>query len=198
MAPIETTRHAFIDRPQVTRAWAQFNSLRHLHDLPMMQFTPADILEGAMLTYTNLHRSKFSNNCSVTQETPWDILRCLILRNIWCQRCNMVMRNEPFHLGTTLYRSWRTVIQIRIAAWHNIWKNPETAPERIATFHSTWTANPAFCIKADTLVWQFLPDTAFLPQDLASTYTIVGGTKTKNSHFHPKPFTNRINKGVDS
>lgn len=62
-APIETARHAFIDCPQVTRAWKQFTNLRRLHNLPLLQFTLANILEGALLTRRDLNRSIFSYNC---------------------------------------------------------------------------------------------------------------------------------------
>jgi len=49
LAPLETTRHAFIDCEEVREAWVHFNNLRAVHNLPRLQFTPADILEGRIL-----------------------------------------------------------------------------------------------------------------------------------------------------
>lgn len=76
------------------------------------------------------------------------------------------MRNEPFHLGTALHSAWLTVIQIGIANWRNIWK--QSTPQRVATFHVVWTANPAFYTMTNTPNWQFLPNATYLSQDLAS------------------------------
>ena len=78
-----------------------------------------------------------------------------------------MMKNEPFHLGVALHSVWKMVIQIGVASWRNIWKSSEEATERIAAFKIAWTSTTAFCTMNNTLVWNFLPDSAFLPLDLA-------------------------------
>lgn len=104
-SPTETARHAFIDCTAVSQAWVQYNRLRQVHNLPQIHCTPGEILEGIAFTRTELTINCFSKSCRVTKEPPWDLLRCLLLRNIWCQRCAKVMREEPFHLGTTLHNA---------------------------------------------------------------------------------------------
>jgi len=167
-APIETARHAFIDCPIVSRAWVQYNILRDKHDLPQLQFMPEDILEGASPNRAGLERLKYNNLCIVTKETPWDILRCMLIRNIWCQRCSIVIRGEAFHLGTAMHGAWRTTIQIGVATWQGIRKKDETTPRTLQIFDEVWASSPAFCTVADTPSWNFIPGNDYLPRDLAS------------------------------
>lgn len=84
------------------------------------------------------------------------------------QRCNKVMKGENFHLGTAMHRSWRTLMQIGVATWRSIWKSPQSAIQCTVAFKDTWITTKAFCLFDDKLVWNFLPEDAFLPQDLAS------------------------------
>jgi len=92
--------------------------------------TTDDILDGATLTRADLANKRFTNSCRVTEETPWDLLRCLLLRYIWCQRCNKVMKNTNFHLGTAIHSSWQTLIQIGTTSWQNIWEDPRDGPQQ--------------------------------------------------------------------
>lgn len=77
------------------------------------------------------------------------------------------MRNKPFHLGTVLHNAWRTVIQIGVAAWRNIWKTPRTAQQRQEIFQDTWASTTAFCSMTHKPMWHFIPPAEYLPQDLA-------------------------------
>lgn len=165
---LETAQHAFFECTAVKTAWEQFNQLRQTHSLPQLTYSAADILDGQALANPNLTVRKFSNPCRVTSDTPWDILRCLLLRTIWCQRCSKVMRDEPFHLGAAINGAWRTVIQIGVAAWRGLWKKSHEPDQRIETFKDTWAATDAFCTFQGFPVWKFIPDPEFLPQDLAS------------------------------
>lgn len=165
-APIETARHAFIECSATCAAWTHYNRLRLQHHMPVLQLTPADILEGDTLTVAELTAQHFSSTYKVTKETPWDLLWCLLLRQIWCQRCSKVMRNEPFYLGSTMHAVWKTTIQIGVAVWRTIWK-ASTAANRLEVFHMTWASTQVFYMLDTTPTWHFIPSTEFLPWDLA-------------------------------
>lgn len=146
-------------------------------------------MDGKIFCRPGLINRNYSKACRVTEETPWELLRCLLLRNIWCQRCGTVMRNETFHLGTAMHQAWRTVIQIGVASWRKIWKHTETAPHQTEVFTTTWTASQAFCSMNDKLVWHFILPNEFLPQDLARRPATVinldsqGGRRRGDRHY---------------
>jgi len=123
-APLETAQHAFVECQEVKRAWIQYNMLRSRHPLPPIQLPVESIIEGNARLGGDRHR--FNNTCEVTEGMPWDLLRCLLLWQIWYQRCSKVMREEPFHLDTALHNAWRTMIHIMIAIWRGIGKSPTT------------------------------------------------------------------------
>lgn len=188
--PTKTPRHAFIECPEINQAWIQVNNLRRRYDLPQLRYDPTDILEGKLLDRPDLITKKFSSLCRVTKETPWDLLRCLILWNIWCQRYNTVMRNKTFHLGTAMHNAWRTVIQIGVATWRNIWKNPITSQHRKEVFQDTWTSTGAFCSMTNSPVWHFLPQVEYLPQDLALRPSV--GTRRQQIQTIFQPSTSSL------
>ena len=46
----------------------------------------------------------------LTKETPWESLRSSLLWNIWMAKTQKKMGDEPFHLGSILFKSWQLTI----------------------------------------------------------------------------------------
>lgn len=69
-------------------------------------------------------------------KTPWDIIKSS-LWFIWCQKCKHDLREEHFHLGITLFRSWQTIVQASMIAWkelHRFKKSDRKQKEEVGKF----------------------------------------------------------------
>jgi hypothetical protein len=134
-SPQELTEHAFFTCPATKATWRNYNDLRLRFNQPQVEEMEEDILLG-FWTIKEAEDSKwtFTSNCEVNRNTPWDLLRCNLLWQIWCQRCAKVRKGKKFHLRTAIFKAWRTTIHTGIAAWNNIWENRNRVSVQITIF----------------------------------------------------------------
>jgi hypothetical protein len=99
--PTKTTEHAFLKCEATQTTWSNYNDLCLRHNQPRLIANEEGILLGY---WTNIEEEddkwNFTSNYEVTKNTPWDLLRCNLLWQIWCQRCAKVRKGKTFHLGT--------------------------------------------------------------------------------------------------
>lgn len=108
----------------------------------------------------------------VTMDTPWDILRALLLWAIWCSRVDLAFRDEQFHLGLVIWNAWRNTIYCAMEAYKELFRykrNEEKRHEAIECFQNIWTAGNIFGRLQDgTIKWNLTPNVHFLPRDLGA------------------------------
>ena len=69
------------------------------------------------------------------------IIEILFIMNIWMAKSQKEMGDEPFHLGSILFKSWQFTIQMGIAAWKDIFLHKRSESRRrffITKFKETW------------------------------------------------------------
>jgi hypothetical protein len=106
----------------------------------------------------------------VSSHTPWDLLRCNILWQLWCSRCGLTMRGEIFHLGTAILRAWQTTVRTAIAIWRSITalNHGTQHAKKIDIFYKVWATNSPFCdMTSRNPKFNLIPDSKFLPHAMA-------------------------------
>jgi hypothetical protein len=108
----------------------------------------------------------------VTIDTPWDILRALLLWAIWCSRVDLAFRDEQFHLGLVIWTAWRNTIYCAMEAYKELFRykrNEEKRSKAIDCFQTIWTSGNIFGRLQDgTIKWNLTPNVHFLPRDLGA------------------------------
>ena len=106
----EDEEHAFFTCPSFKYAWAAFNRLRHHFSLSTL--ISWDEAKTRILPQPNQNFSQLKmkwdskSSCVLSKETPWDLLRSSsLLWNIWVAKTQKEIRDEPFHLGSILFKS---------------------------------------------------------------------------------------------
>ena len=175
--PRETLQHAFMECPEISRAWSLFRKTRRSAGLPKAFHSWKDISRGLMddppgpsleeeLRWDTVVAYK------VTTNTPWDILRALLLWAIWCSRVDLAFRDEQFHLGLVIWNAWRNTIYCAMEAYKELFRykrNEEKRQEAIKCFQTIWTTGNIFGRLQDgTIKWNLTPNVHFLPQDLGA------------------------------
>ena len=111
----ETLQHAFMDCPEVRKAWELFRNTRRAAELPPTYHSWKHISRGLMTqppgpTMDEDLRWDTTATFSINTNTPWDILRANLLWSIWCQRVAHAFKDDIFYLGVVLWHAWRNTI----------------------------------------------------------------------------------------
>ena len=173
----ETLQHAFMECPEISRAWSLFRNTRSSAGLPEAFHSWKDISRGLMVdppgpSMEEELRWDTAAAYKVTMDTPWDILRALLLWAIWCSRVDFAFRDEQFHLGLVIWNAWRNTIYCAMEAYKELFRykrNEEKRHEAIECFQNIWTAGNIFGRLQDgTIKWNLTPNVHFLPRDLGA------------------------------
>jgi hypothetical protein len=79
---------------------------------------------------------------TITNDTPWDILRAQLLWAIWCQRVEIAFKEDHFHLGAILWEAWRNTVYCAIKAYKVLFRynrDEEKRQELISCFQKILT-----------------------------------------------------------
>lgn len=175
---LETPEHSFMTCKASKQAWTQFRLLRQAADLPGAFDSWLEILSGLRPPSTPVQQDdsipEDKSEVKMTIEKPWDILRLSIIWCIWCSKCAHDLRDQEFHLGTTLFRAWQLTVQAGMGAYRAMiryMKPPlsERSQAKIANFTKVWTHGQIFCRNERGLKWQMAPHPIFLSRDLANS-----------------------------
>ena len=81
------------------------------------------------------------------------------------------MKDEPFHLGNILFKSWQDTIQIEMATWKDIFAYNQSIEQRnilIQRFKDTLLYTNCFgSHNGFNISWNLFPHILFLAQDVA-------------------------------
>jgi hypothetical protein len=106
--------HAFYSCPAVRVAWKRLKKIRTIAGKPTGKETWDLILYGDIGRPLPLGRQpqdeeilwEGGQKCSISSNTPWNLIRQALIWYIWCQHCEHDLREGIFHIGTVLYKSW--------------------------------------------------------------------------------------------
>jgi hypothetical protein len=95
-----------------------------------------------------------------------DILRSLILYNLWLERCRKHF-DDHYSLPKVLLQAWTTTVEIGMATWkairsHRPTKDPDTQTSIEQTFRKEWLHLDIFRTDNSTIRWHYLPPMYFL------------------------------------
>ena len=119
---IETQTHAFYDCPSVNWVWVLFGNLREEFGLLNVYQDSETILMGAVDDVPSFSKEEeghwdLTATFSLLDRRPCDVLRNLMVRNIWCLRTTQDMCHEAFQLGVGILRALQTTIHAGMATW---------------------------------------------------------------------------------
>ena len=116
---------------------------------------------------------EWDSNSSIilTKDTPWNLSRSSLLWNTWVAKTQKEIGDEPFHLGSILFKTWQVTIQMGMAAWRNIYAHKRSIEQRnilIQRFKDTWFHTNCFgSHDSFNISWNLFPHILFLAQDVA-------------------------------
>jgi hypothetical protein len=96
---------------------------------------------------------------------PLDILRSLILYNLWLERCKKHFNNH-YSLQKVL-QAWVATVEVGMATWkairsHRPAKDPDTQISIKLTFRKEWLHLDILGTDSATIRWHYLPPMYFL------------------------------------
>ena len=151
----ETVEHCFWTCKTVQRAWTQYAALRRKANLEANIDSWIDIVVGKFpinnkTTYIEDTPWEAATSYTINGNTPWDILRTNLLWYLWTQECEHNYRRTQFSLAQALANTWRTTIQLGLAAWRKILKlqqkgNPLKQLQIEESFKDMWNTGQVFC-----------------------------------------------------
>ena len=117
----------FFTCPSFKYAWDAFNRLRRhfsLSTLSTWEEVKTEILpQPHQILFQEEIEWNTKSSFILTKEIPWELLRSSLLRNIWVAKTQKEMGDEPFHLGSILFKSWQLIIQMSVATWKDIFQH---------------------------------------------------------------------------
>jgi hypothetical protein len=114
----------------------------------------------------------------VSLETPWYLLKSLILWHIWCGKCAFDREWDNYHIGLVLYKAWTTMIHIGTEAWNDLQRHHRPGQQQSqlnAAFLQIWTKGSVFEIGDRTPMWDLIPPVCYMSEDLASRPASTAG-----------------------
>jgi hypothetical protein len=174
--PFETAEHGLMRCKVVKEAWERYASLRDSAGLRNDCASWKGIMLGP-LHRPGLHTIQddetwgSGQTCMVSNNTAWDILRTILLWNIWVQKCDEEMNGNAFHLGKALYYAWQTTVHVGMEVWEDITRHNRSGRRINAMqdkFFEIWGKEGVFCTVGGLPKWHTLPPECFLPFHLAT------------------------------
>jgi hypothetical protein len=97
---------------------------------------------------------------------PLDILRSLILYNLWLERCRKHFDNH-YSLQKVLLHAWVATVEVGMATWkairsHRPAKDPDIQTSIELTFRKEWLQFDILGTDSATIRWHYLPPLYFL------------------------------------
>ena len=168
MKIIEDEEHAFFNCPSFKYACIAFNRLRRHFSLSTL--TSWDEVRTGILPHPQQFFSQIEigwdskSTCVLSKETPSELLRFSILWNIWAttfhRRTQKEIGEESFHLRSILFKSWKITIQMKMAAWKDIFSQVRNIQRRsifIQIFQEAWFYNNCFgSYDSHNIFWNLL------------------------------------------
>lgn len=69
---------------------------------------------------------------AIADRRPWDVLRNLMVWNIWCLKTTQDMQHEAFQVGVAILKALQTTIHAGMVAWEAIHKSNKGEAKKMA------------------------------------------------------------------
>ncbi len=166
----ETPQHCFLDCPMAQKAWEGFKRIwdewKVHRDLTITW--PFVLLGEAAMEIDDdpLGLLAYQTGGYTYPRQPLDILRSLILYNLWLERCRKHFDNH-YSLQKVLLQAWVATVEVGMATWkairsHRPAKDPDTQISIELTFRKEWLHLDILRTDSATIRWHFLPPLYFL------------------------------------